>query len=41
MKVLGITAIHDISSLEEADCHLPSLEALNLNDLIAMFEQLN
>ena len=41
MKVLGITAIHDISSLVEADCHLPSLEALNLNHLISMFEKLN
>ena len=41
MKVLGITAIHDITSLQEADCHLPSLENLNLNDLISMFEKLN
>ena len=41
MKVLGITAIHDTSSLKEADCHLASLEALNLNDLISMFEKLN
>ena len=41
MKVLGITAIHDISSLQEADCHLASLEALNLNVLISMFEKLN
>ena len=41
MKVLGITAIHDTSSLQEADCHLASLEALNLNDLISMFEKLN
>ena len=41
MKVLGITAIHDISSLQEAECHLASLEALNLNDLISMFEKLN
>ena len=41
MKVLGITAIHDISSLQEADCHLASLEALNLNTLISMFEKLN
>ena len=41
MKVLGITAIHDISSLQEADIHLPSLENLNLNDLISMFEKLN
>ena len=41
MKVLGITAIHDISSLQEADCHLPSLESLNLDDLISMFEKLN
>jgi len=41
MKVLGITAIHDIYSLEQADCHLPSLEALNLNHLISMFEKLN
>ena len=41
MKVLGITAIHDISSLQEADCHLASLEALNLNDLISIFEKLN
>lgn len=41
MKVLGITAIHDTSSLQEADIHLPSLENLNLNDLISMFEKLN
>ena len=41
MKVLGITAIHDASSLREADCHLSSLEALNPNDLISMFENLN
>jgi len=41
LKVLGITAIHDISSLHEADIHLPSLEALNLSDLISMFEKLN
>ena len=41
MKVLGITAIHDTSSLQEADIHLPSLETLNLNDLISMFEKLN
>ena len=41
MKVLGITAIHDIYSLEQADCHLPSLEALNLYHLISMFEKLN
>jgi len=41
MKVLGITAIHDISSLVEADGHLPSLEALNLNDLISIFEKLS
>ena len=41
MKVLGITAIHDASSLQEADCHLSSLEALNPNDLISMFENLN
>ena len=41
MKVLGITAIHDISSLQEADIHLPSLENLNLNDLKSMFEKLN
>ena len=41
MKVLGITAIHDTTSLQEADCHLASLEALNLNDLISMFEKLN
>jgi beta-phosphoglucomutase len=41
VKVLGITAIHDTSSLKEADIHLPSLESLNLNDLISMFEKLN
>ena len=41
MKVLGITAIHDASSLQEADCHLSSLEALNPNDLISIFENLN
>ena len=41
MKVLGVTAIHDTSSLQEADIHLPSLESLNLNDLISMFEKLN
>lgn len=41
MKVLGITVIHDTSSLQEADIHLPSLENLNLNDLISMFEKLN
>ena len=41
MKVLGITAIHDTSSLQEADIHLPSLENLNLNALISMFEKLN
>ena len=41
MKVLGITAIHDASSLREADCHLSSLEALNPNDLISIFENLN
>ena len=41
MKVLAITAIHDVSSLQEADIHLPSLEALNLNDLISMFEKPN
>jgi len=41
MKVLGITAIHDTSSLQVADIHLPSLENLNLNDLISMFEKLN
>ena len=41
MKVLGITAIHDTSSLQEADIHLPSLENLNLNALISTFEKLN
>ena len=41
LKVLGITAIHDISSLHVADIHLPSLEALNLSDLISMFKKLN
>ena len=41
MKVLGITVIHDTSSLQEADIHLPSLENLNLNALISMFEKLN
>ena len=41
MKALGITAIHDISNLREADIHLPSLENLNLNDLKSMFEKLN
>ena len=41
MKVLGITVIHDVSSLREADFHLSSLEALNPNDLISIFENLN
>lgn len=38
MKVLGITAIHDISSLQEAEWHLRSLEEVNLEDLINLFE---
>ena len=41
MKVVGITVIHDVSSLQEADFHLSSLEALNPNDLISIFENLN
>ena len=41
MKVLGITVIHDVSSLREADFHLSSLEALNPNDLVSIFENLN
>jgi beta-phosphoglucomutase len=41
MKVLGITAIHDISSLQEAEWHLHSLEEVNLEDLINLFEKLN
>ena len=41
MKVLGITVIHDVSSLREADFHLSTLEALNPNDLISIFENLN
>ena len=38
MKVLGITAIHDISNLQEAEWHLRSLEEVNLEDLINLFE---
>jgi HAD superfamily hydrolase (TIGR01509 family) len=41
MKVLGITAIHDISSLQEAEWHLHSLKEVNLEDLINLFEKLN
>jgi beta-phosphoglucomutase len=38
MKVLGITAIHDDSSLRDADWHLRSLEEVILGDLINLFE---
>ena len=38
MKVLGITAIHDASSLRDADWHLRSLEEVTLADLINLFE---
>ena len=38
MKVLGITAIHDASSLRDADWHLRSLEEVTLRDLINLFE---
>jgi len=38
MKVLGITAIHDDSSLRDADWHLRSLEEVLLGDLINLFE---
>ena len=38
MKVLGITAIHDASSLRDADWHLRSLEEITLADLINLFE---
>ena len=38
MKVLGITAIHDNSSLRDADWHLRSLEEVILGDLINLFE---
>jgi beta-phosphoglucomutase len=41
LRVLGITAIHDVCSLHDADWHLPSLEALHPNDLISMFDKLN
>ncbi len=38
MKVLGITAIHDASSLRDAEWHLHSLEEVTLEDLINLFE---
>jgi beta-phosphoglucomutase len=38
MKVLGITAIHDDSSLRDADWHLRSLEEVILGDLINLFD---
>jgi beta-phosphoglucomutase len=38
MKVLGITAIHNASSLKDADWHLRSLEEVTLRDLINLFE---
>ena len=38
MKVLGITAIHNVSSLKDADWHLRSLEEVTLKDLINLFE---
>ena len=39
MRVLGITAIHNASSLHEADWHLGSLENLTADYLISMFEK--
>ena len=38
MMVLGITAIHNASSLKDADWHLRSLEEVTLKDLINLFE---
>ena len=38
MKVLGITAIHNASSLKDADWHLLSLKEVTLRDLIHLFE---
>ena len=38
MKVLGITAIHDPSSLRDAEWHLHSLKEVTLGDLINLFE---
>ena len=38
MKVLGITAIHNASSLKDADWHLRSLKEVSLKDLINLFE---
>jgi beta-phosphoglucomutase len=38
MRVLGMTAIHDDSSLRDADWHLRSLEEVTLGDLINLFE---
>ena len=38
MKVLGITAIHNASSLKGANWYLHSLEEVSLRDLINLFE---
>jgi beta-phosphoglucomutase len=38
LRVLGITAIHDASSLRDAEWHLHSLEEVTLGDLINLFE---
>ena len=38
MMVLGITPIHNASSLRDADWHLRSLEEVTLRDLINLFE---
>ena len=38
LRVLGITAIHDPSSLRDAEWHLHSLEEVTLEDLINLFE---
>ena len=38
LRVLGITAIHDASSLRDAEWHLHSLEDVTLGDLINLFE---
>ena len=38
MMVLGITAIHNASSLKDANWHLHSLEEVSLRDLINLFE---
>ena len=38
MKVLGITAIHNASSLKDANWYLHSLEEVSLRDLINLFE---